>query len=234
MGDHATPLRLASPNAGIAMALPQRRAARQSMRTSVLVPCAPSHVRLLPALLRSLTAQTQRPDEIIVATGGRPNLSELARIAPVRIVLTSPRANASTNRNLAADASTGAILIYQDADDVPHPQRVALIKAAFEWYDIDHLMHYFTYDPKPLSRRHSDSAIILQRQDQYSFDLSVTNGNPATSRRLHRTIWWNNDVTIGEDVDFNTRATSAFPGRSAILPLPLLHYRRQLSATIAR
>jgi hypothetical protein len=52
------------------------------------------------------------------------------------------------NRQKAGEASSNEILIYQDADDIPHPQRIEIIKYFFDRFDICHLNHCWISDEK--------------------------------------------------------------------------------------
>src|SRR6185295_8415761 len=52
---------------------------------------------------------------------------------------------AGPSRQLGSDNSTGEVLIYQDADDLPHSKRVQIINHLFENNDILHLNHSYCY-----------------------------------------------------------------------------------------
>ena len=209
------------------------------MRASVLIPCVARHIGLLPELFNHLARQTVRPDEVVVSVSGAAtmptavaNAAALHRF-PIRILPQPGFANAARNRNLAADASKGELLIYQDADDLPHPQRVELLRALFETYEIDHAVHYFTRQHWSPGERYEARTVgsEAQGEDQFVFSYHVTNGNPATTRGVHKTVWWPENLNVGEDVHFNTAACAKFRSRSAVLRLPLLLYRQHLSGT---
>ena len=114
--------------------------AGRRLRVSVVIPCAGKHVSLLPTLLEHLSTQTRIPDEIVVSTSGCA-LSEVPSL-DVELVHSKRLLSAGANRNRASAIASSDVLIYQDADDVPHPQRVEIIAAMFERYEIDHLMHF--------------------------------------------------------------------------------------------
>lgn len=48
-------------------------------------------------------------------------------------------------------SSEGEILITQDADDIPHPQKIEATEYFFSHYDVDHLIHTW----KPSSKHNS-------------------------------------------------------------------------------
>ena len=198
----------------------------------MVVPCAPRHVALLEPLMALLDRQTSRPDEIVVA-GAIPRLS--ARSFPIRVAPTEPRANAARNRNAATARATGDVVLYQDADDVPHPQRVEIVRRLFERFDVDHLMHAFVHATHPTASwtasRYDVGAIHrLARYHRYAFEVGLTNGNPAVRRTITSTVRWPEDKRIGEDIAFNI-AACARSRSSVVLRAPLLLYRQHLSAT---
>lgn len=216
--------------------IPRKKA--QTLKTSVLIPCAGPHVALLPELISLLRNQSRRPDEIVAAVSRCP-ASEVAKIAAldVNVIFSGDQLSAGANRNRAAAVATGDVLIYQDADDVPHPQRVEIIAGIFEKFDVEHLMHFFYYlqDEPSLF-----SAAVAAEQSRYHGTLppvaayhaglvaSVTNGNVALSRALAQSVRWPEYRGRGEDVEFN-QSVYAATKRAVVTPLPLITYRRNLS-----
>lgn len=127
------------------------------MKTSLLIPAIPGHFDYLPTILKCYLEGTVKPDEVIIS------LSESHLIAPERISSLTDYFSArfdnfiilqhssqlwhGPNRQKAGEASSHEILIYQDADDIPHPQRIEIIKYFFNKYDICHLNHcWIPYD----------------------------------------------------------------------------------------
>ncbi len=87
---------------------------------SVIIPTLNEAARL-PALLECLAAQTLAPREIIVCDGNSADQSAaIARDFPGVSLLHSERGT-SRQRNFAARAATGELLIFLDADDAPDP-----------------------------------------------------------------------------------------------------------------
>ena len=213
------------------------RPQRLQLRTSVLVPCVAKHTGLIPELLAHLAAQSTKPDEVVIAVSGCRTPDDVRNYAvlqpfPVRIDDRHVTANASVNRNRASDLATGDVFIYQDADDLPHPQRVEILKQLFEEYDVDHVMHAFTHGGWMQGNYHIPSILHTARYETaYRFHSGITNGNPATSRAVHGSVWWDHGRNVGEDVFFNQSVYARFPGRKAVLDLPLLLYRQHLSGT---
>ena len=198
----------------------------------MVIPCAPRHVVLLEPLMTLLDCQTSKPDEVVIA-GTIPRLS--ARPFPIRNVPTEPRANAARNRNFGTARAVGDVVLYQDADDVPHPQRIEIVRRLFERFDVEHLMHAFMHATHPTatwsaSRYDVETIHRLARYHRYSFEVGLTNGNPAVRRTLAQAVRWPESKRIGEDVAFNVSAC-ARSRSNAVLRAPLLLYRQHLSAT---
>ena len=202
----------------------------------VVIPCAAKHEALLPALIQRLARQTSRPDQILVAISGTSRVPELGATFPTRVLVDPVTRNAAQNRNRATAHVTSDIVLYQDADDLPHPQRVELVRAAFERFAIKHLMHTFATPPATTWEHdrfdHTYALGLLRYKPTYDFEFGLTNGNPAVATSLlRRGARWPEHLRIGEDVAFNVQACALSGGRNAALPLPLLLYRQSLSAT---
>lgn len=210
---------------------------RSQLRTSVLIPCAGKHVSLLPDLVAVLRSQTRIPDEIVIAASGCP-LSSLPSV-DAQVIHSPERITAGANRNRAAALASGDVFVYQDADDLPHPQRVEIVAGLFEMYEIEHLLHFFYYlkaedsrfsldDAAARSRYHAE---LMREPANYNPGLVeyVANGNPAVTRAVARAVQWPEYPGVGEDQAFN-RAVYARTKRTAVTGLPLLTYRHDLSS----
>jgi len=204
-----------------------KRSQRPQLSVSVVVPCAHSHVQHLSGLIAALHAQTRRPDQIVLAISG----CEAAALPPLdaEVVHSSMQQTAGANRNRGSAAARGDVVIYQDADDVPHPQRVEIIAGLFEKYRIEHLMHFFdrpSEKPGELSIR---QAVKHTRYRTNSLVGGVTNGNPAVARSVLGAARWPEHAHIGEDLEFNALVYTHTKW-TAVLTLPLLTYRQHLSS----
>ena len=204
-----------------------KRDHRPPLSVSVVVPCAHAHVQHLVGLVGVLQAQTRKPDQIVFAISGC-LASALPRLE-AEIIHSPERQTAGSNRNRGSAAARGDVVIYQDADDLPHPQRVEIIAALFEKYQIDHLMHRYT---RSEARPEEFSVKEASKRTTYRPTLgtsAVTNGNPAVARSLLGAVRWPEYANIGEDLEFNARAY-VYTKRTAVVELPLLMYRQDLSS----
>lgn len=207
------------------------------MKISIIVPCHFKHFPYIHELLNCFSNQTVLPDEIVISLSeaGKISSDEISAIEnsewpfKLTIVQNQDKMNAGKNRNTACANSSGDLIICQDADDIPHPQRVEIIKILFETYEIDHLLHYWTRSPfvtysfdEVFSRCFSIKKLKPSLGD-------ITYGNPAFTREVWKKIKWTEKNIKGEDVQFNLQAYNQFQ-RKLILNLPLLNYRSHLSS----
>jgi glycosyltransferase involved in cell wall biosynthesis len=211
-------------------------------KTSVIIPCCAKHAQHLYSLLELLEKQTILPDEVVISLSESTSvdsavMSQLQNSSwpfPVKLLLSEQKMYAGENRNKACEYSTGEVLITQDADDIPHPQRIEIIKYFFKNHKIDHLMHMWV-EAKPhssiLFRKHENLKHIPFFYPTTYEDVRgkhMTNGNVAISRRVFEKIKWS-DMPRGQDSDFNKRVYINFRKRLA-LRISLLAYRIYLSS----
>ena len=222
------------------------RTVPRPLTISVIVPCAAAHLSNLMGVISNLRAQTRKPDEVVIAVSGcaRSKISALENTAKhslgcdVVVVHDPAQAWAGANRNRAAAAAKGDVLICQDADDLSHPQRVEIIASLFEHYAIDHLMHFFSYltvdrsvfsipDAVRVSSYCDDFTKFMKAEYRPGPVRHVHNGNCAVMRQLARAVKWP-DLRRGQDVAFS-RLIYARTKNTVVTSLPLLTYRQNLS-----
>ncbi len=218
----------------------EKRETPQSMKTSVVIPCHVDHFPLLENLLLCLQDQTKPPDEVVIS------LSEYEQVPahllaafehrpwPFALKLLKQKGSypPGKNRNEACSASTGDLLICQDADDIPHPQRIEIIKYLFETYQINHLLHQWIPVSGNFETYHLEDVESQCSYFKYYFHLNekpnIHNGSASFVRELFDKVHWRPQTTIQEDVLFN-HSIYALCTQKAVLMLPLLIYRFELS-----
>lgn len=212
----------------------EKRDQPASFTTSIIVPCGHSHYYLLPELLDHLSYQTKLPDEVVISLSGTQELdidnirSFESKQYPFQLTLlkTSHKLSAGQNRNLASDIARGDILIYQDADDLPHPQRTEMICFFFEQFELDHLLHLWQkIKPFPFMDPSIVKSTKIHSYDQMKqISLPVHNGNLSILRSVFKTIKWDPTWTPEADITF-TKAVHQYGFRSALIEAPLVSYR---------
>ncbi len=110
---------------------------------SVIIPCYYKHADQLPMLLEHLCNQSTLPEEVVISLSEADKCERWivesieGAIYPfkVKLLQTNEKLPAGSNRNIACRNAKGDIFITQDADDIPHVQRVEIIKFVFENYN---------------------------------------------------------------------------------------------------
>lgn len=195
------------------------------LKTSLIIPCHYKHAVNLAPLLSMYENQTRLPDEVVISISeayllGEGILEGLQNIRwafPVTIVVSNSHKYAGENRNTACEIASGDLFIFQDADDIPHPQRVEIIHHLFSVFEIDHLMHEFIkiYPDMtaiafaPLSNFESLYLANPKTFDPVWYSNRFTNGNIAYSRKVFEKVKWT-DKPRQQDTEFNRKVYENF------------------------
>ncbi len=227
-----------------AIATPKIEFIKKSLTVSVIIPCSYKHAKHLDELLHRLEQQSVLPNEVIIS------LSEYNKVEPILIenikrgpwafpciLLTAEAVQyAGENRNIGCAHASSDILILQDADDIPHPQRIEVIKYFFENYHVNHLMHqYVMVDSSAIELTFPILHVKRIPYEWGCFFNSINpahqfhNGNIAISKDLFKKMRWSKTLKRAQDTDFNRRA---YANSSGLLQLkvPLLYYRMFFSS----
>jgi len=194
---------------------------------SIIIPCVSYHTHLLSNLLNILKYQTLKPKEVIISLSSIRKLTE-ERLTKIRalesrafpfvlkILYHEEDVWAAGNKNRAASVATGDILVVQDADDIPHIQRLEVIKYFFDNYDIMHLCHGYQMRYLPGMIKHEAYKLLSfnwqvnKRKIPFMFcteenrrSIRITNGEIAVKREVWLNYRWNEKRRIGEDTNYN-------------------------------
>lgn len=219
-------------------------------KISVIIPCHSSHSYLLPGLLENLEYQTRKPDEVVIS------ISEMTKrdvkllkesfhnsTFEIKILSTKKIQYAGQNRNIAAKIVTGDLVITQDADDIPHPQRLEIIEYFFMKTKACHMMHqWYPSDVNKLPPNSDgpewkdyyedfDSIPVVEVKNVHDLFLRsnfLTNGCIAISKTVLDVVSWSNKK-IREDIEFNINVINKFHN-TLIIVAPLYIYRNELSS----
>lgn len=183
-----------------------------ALTTSVIVPCYHAHFKFLPELCQSLSEQSILPDEVVISVSEVDKIdyddfvsfSNISYPFPVVIATTNEKLFAGQNRNVACAHAQGDIFICQDADDIPHPQRIEIVKHFFETHSMDMLLHRWVGTDKWHQVNSIDYAStnipffsIKRWEDNEVFDR-IHYGNSCLRREVFDEVKWT-DLKNGED-----------------------------------
>lgn len=212
--------------------------------TSVIIPCHYKHFHHLYNILKLYEQQTVLPDEIVIS------LSESNYIDPalivslqkepwrfrVKLFCSESKLFAGQNRNIACANATGEIIICQDADDLPHPQRIEVIQYFFDKFNLDFMLHKFVYNApdqiaqmKTLSEMDSiNYAYFHTYHDAWIIGYMLF-GQPAFRRKIFDKIKWR-DIPIDEDNTFVVEVLRDYK-KCMMIHCPLYIYRLECCVT---
>jgi len=177
------------------------------VKISVVVPCFNAQ----PTIGRQLTAlarQTEPPWEVIVADNGSTDGSvDVARefasaFRSFRLVDAGQRAGASHARNRGADAATGDVLAFCDADDEVAPGWLAGLRDALRDHDFVASRFDFT-KLNGLTRTAHPQASGLIHDPDFDFLPRAGGCGLAVRRSIHgRVGGFDETIRVHEDTDY--------------------------------
>lgn len=217
----------------------ERREFPDHLNITIIIPCHPNHIPLLYPLLCAYEDQTSLPEEIVISLSecGNVSINSLSsvekRIWPfqVKLIKAVEKHLPGKNRNIACAQASGDLIICQDADDLPHPQRVEIIRYLFEHFQIEHLMHQWLESDGTFHAIKVDGIEnqCMKYRSYYQIPTpKIHNGSVAFLRSIFRDVHWRPHLSIDEDCLFNQHVYAFFPNHY-VLVQPLIRYRGEFS-----
>ena len=118
------------------------------MNISLVIPSTQNHFQYLDCVLKNYKNGTELPNEVIVSLSNAhlvptDKIDELEKkyqnqFDVFKILRHNRTIQEGPNRGEGSKASTCDYITYHDSDDIPHPQRIEIIKHFFKNYDILH------------------------------------------------------------------------------------------------
>lgn len=231
------------------------------MEISLVIPSTPNHFVYIDCILNTYENGTVKPDEVIisVSNGDQLNRSLVESLEDkyknsfnnLKFILNDHKVMEGPNRGVGSKHSSCEYITYHDSDDIPHPQRIEIIKHVFNKYDILHLNHSYSFDQKfdkilledivcfeseKVYKIHFGDDEFLERplnffphpnDRSYGAGLGIpVCGGPTT---IHRSVLdkvkWNQDRILSYDYDFCMDTLFAFR-KSMIINSPLIWYNK--------
>ena len=217
--------------------------------TSIIVPCHSTHAQYLFELLAAFSKQTVLPSQVVISLSDEKNVpSEVIQNLelspwPFELVLLrwEEKVSEGGNRNRACEVAKGDIFICQDADDLPHPQRIEIIRFFFENHPIDYLLHSFYIQHNSLYEVFLENNFNINDLCFYCFNsteeafnsgLRFATGVISISRKTFEKIQWNESFELATDREFYEKTSQLAQG--IILSAPIYFYRANLSSYSVR
>ena len=232
------------------------------MEISLVIPSTPNHFGYLDCILQKYEENTIKPNEVIISVsqGGKINTSLVNNLKSkyeksfdsLNIILNDKTVMEGPNRGIGSDYSNCEYITYHDSDDIPHPQRIEVIKHFFDNYDILHLNHSYTFNTK-FDHINTEEIIKIDSNQLYVNHFGENNnftqrplnyfpnpndrsygclvgfpvcGGPTTiHRKVLDHIKWNENRILSYDYDF-CMDTLFQLRKSMIINSPLIWYNK--------
>lgn len=170
------------------------------MKTSLVIAATNGNFSYLDCVLAHYRDGVVKPDQVVISLSNA-HLVNASRISALKtkysdifedlkllqhnhIMVQGP------NRDSATMAADNEIIISNDADDIPHPQRVQVIKHYFENHDILHLNHsYQTHDDMQFREVNMGEVQMLDAEQTYKYLFPNYNGEPYSGRRPNPAVY---------------------------------------------
>lgn len=219
------------------------------MRTTVAIPCSIKHYTFLSNLLSNIMNGTILPDEICIAIGGICDKLEVKRIKDelgwaknLKLLFSDKKMNAAESRDFITREITGDIVIYQDADDLMHPQRIEIVKRFFQDFNIVHLCHSFSFYSETVAGEINYNEIKYESGDfiydkyftkdknvkAFGEDSSIeriTAGATCVKKSVLEDIKWVTNQKCPEDKSFCMSVLKTF-NKTLLIDAPIYIYRK--------
>ena len=162
------------------------------MKTSVVIPATPGNFVFLNSVIQNYAEGTVKPDEIVVSLSNGCYVDGVdaleKRFSSVfedfKVLIHDKVMVQGPNRDAATMATKNEIIISNDADDVPHPQRVEIIKHFFETQPILHLNHSYQKNERnseEQSRTYKHNAVPYDKYENTTIKHTLLSHYPTTT-----------------------------------------------------
>jgi len=199
-----------------------------TIQFSVIIPAYNAEQTIVDTL-RSVLAQTHPPLEVIVVNDGSTDNTEALLLAHFKdqIVYLPLSRNSGPGhaRNAGLAIARGSHIAFQDADDIWHREKLALLHTVL----LQHREVKFLYHPYTLSPVDFEVSAYPLQVKQYSFlKLLLSNpiGTPCVVLQHHPGLRFDERMHHMEDYDLFLRA--AYRDGVYLLPIPLTQVNRPI------
>jgi len=229
---------------------PPHQQPHQHQPVSVVIPVYPPHFDQLPTCVGRLLRSTELPCEIIIAASEADSTTEAAILdsiaqqcgadadrVPILFASSPDVGYSGVNRNRGAARARADIIVFLDADDFIHPQKIEMVRQCFDRFpDCKQLLHTCTPTmqlhtlDEVLGRRFSlDVSKPFRYQGDFSKQSIVKNGMRHIHRghaTVHRSVLdaVRYKVVRHRQDNIFTKNVHRHFNQSYFLPMPLIVY----------
>ena len=168
------------------------------MKTTIAIPCVVEHLDNIDILLHHVVGGTVLPDEVVIAVFPVTKKEQHEKIVNIQnkyqnyfqlnILESTDQKPREYARNFLIPFLSGDLILWHDADDTQHPQRIEIVKRFFEEYDIVHLCHaYRMNNEKEIGHIDFDSIQYISSQQIFQHKDYIN--KLQNYDILDRTIW---------------------------------------------
>jgi len=219
------------------------------MRTTIAIPCGAHHLKFLDKVLESIASGVELPDEVLIVVSPVINDHQREIIEGLQnkfkdslklgIMKEKEALSGADARNFLTKFMKEGIILYHDADDTQHPQRVEIVKRFFNEYDIVHLCHSYKFFSEGQAEEIDYETIKIVRSKELvekykslnwevqafgSPFMRITAGACCIKREVIEKIWWSGPVP-GVDRRFCLEILKNFR-KTILIDAPLYNYNK--------
>jgi hypothetical protein len=239
------------------------------MTLSLVIPSTPNHFQYVDCIIKHYLNGTVIPDEIIISVSNSHQIDSkifdslnekyLESYPNLIILKHTHMVPEGPNRGEGSKVAKYDLISYHDSDDIPHPQRIEIIKHFFNKFDINHLNHSYKYEigfdiidfekikyvlPNELYNSHfGENNDYTERPLDFfpnpnnksygcMSDFWVCGGPTTIHRSVLDTIKWNQDKILSYDYDFCMDVLFTLK-KSIVIDSPLIWYNKVSNASWA-
>jgi len=217
------------------------------MKTTIAIPCIHYHIHFLERTLKGIVSGTELPDKVVIVIsyvttqGQRKQIQKLRNKFGKRLNLTIIEVRQfllhSEARNYLIKYLDPGLILFHDADDVQHPQRLEIVKYFFNKHDIVHLCHGWKKMGRALPNTIDINKIkvftcqnIIDGYNQFGWKprafgalfMTTHSGACCIKREVLEEFSWEG-VAPGEDSRFCFRVLKKFK-KTILIDVPLYSY----------
>jgi hypothetical protein len=221
--------------------IPELRANKHDFSVAVIIPCYHGHFKFLENLLNEYTKQTKLPDQIVISISEADKIPEIEINKlnnyywpfELKIITSYEQLFAGPNRNKAIINADTDIIVCQDADDIPHPQRIEIIKYAFDNFEIDYLLHLSSRNQECLNNRYHLENKPINNQEIFNLEsidtkLDGSHGTLSAKKDILMLYNWSKK-NFRQDVKLTQKLKKKL-GYPRIIKYPLYFYDKKNSS----